>query len=50
MSAVLMLPSWWLVKSRLPPRKPVPVRALARPWHDTTYMFFALGCAAYMFK
>jgi len=50
MNAALMFPSWFLLKSRLPRRKPVPLRHLTHPWRDTTYTCFALGCAMYMFK
>lgn len=50
MNAALMFPSWFLLKSRLPRRKPVPVGHLVHPWKDTTYACFALGCAMYMFK
>lgn len=50
MSAALMLPSWVLVKSRLPKRKPVPWSRLRHPWKDTRYAFFAVGCSFYMFN
>ncbi|BEJ14991.1 hypothetical protein CspHIS471_0407580 [Cutaneotrichosporon sp. HIS471] len=50
LSAVLMAPSWVLVKSRLPKRKPVPWRRLAHPWSDVRFTFFAIGCAMYMFN
>lgn len=50
LSAALMLPSWVLVKSRLPKRKPVPWSRLKHPWTDTRYAFFAIGCSFYMFN
>lgn len=50
LSAVLMAPSWVLVKSRLPKRKPVPWSRLKHPWTDVRFAFFAFGCAMYMFN
>lgn len=50
MNAALMFPAWFLLKSRLPKRKPIALKRLAHPWHDKQYAFFAIGCGFYMFK
>ncbi|KAL1407927.1 hypothetical protein Q8F55_004723 [Vanrija albida] len=50
MNAGLMFPAWFFLKSRLPKRKPIALKLLARPWHDKQYAFFAIGCGFYMFN
>lgn len=44
---VLMLPSVFFLKARLPPRQPPPLSALKKPWHDPRYVFLVAGAAMY---
>lgn len=43
MNAALMLPSWFFLRARLPPRTPPPLRALRGPWKERRYVFLVLG-------
>lgn len=43
MNAVLMMPSWFWMKARLPPRTPPPLRSLARPWQESRYICLVVG-------
>ncbi|KAL7424204.1 hypothetical protein Q5752_001790 [Cryptotrichosporon argae] len=45
MNAVCMLPAWFFMKGRLPPRAPPPLRSLAGPWKEAPYAFLVLGSA-----
>lgn len=47
-NAVLMLPSCFWMKARLPPRSPPPWSALKAPWKESGYTFLVLGTAVYM--
>jgi MFS family permease len=48
MNGALMLPSWFWLRARLPPRQPAPWSALARPWHSRAFLFLALGAGLSM--
>jgi len=50
MNAALMLPSWWLLKARLPPRKPLPLNSLLIPWADQRYACLTIGSTLIMTK
>jgi MFS family permease len=50
MNAVLMLPSWFFLRARLPPRTPPPLKALRGPWKEPRYIFLVLGCMLVMMK
>ncbi|WOO81387.1 MFS transporter asaE [Vanrija pseudolonga] len=40
---VLMIPACFWMKTRLPPRDPPPISALAKPWKEPRYTFLVLG-------
>ncbi|KAJ9113518.1 hypothetical protein QFC20_001869 [Naganishia adeliensis] len=44
-ATVLFLPSWFTVKTRLPPKKGVPWSHVGNPWKETRYTVFVLGVA-----
>ncbi|ORY28265.1 major facilitator superfamily domain-containing protein [Naematelia encephala] len=48
MNAFLMLPSWFFMKARLPPRQPPPLRALLGPWKEPRYAFLVIGSCMIM--
>lgn len=48
MNGVLMLPSWFWLRARLPPRQPAPWSALMRPWTEPMFLFLALGAGMSM--
>jgi hypothetical protein len=43
MNAVLMVPSCFFMKARLPPRTPPPWKSLKRPWQDPRYVCLVIG-------
>lgn len=48
MNALLMLPSWFFLKARLPRRQPPPLRALKMPFKETRYLMLVLGSVMIM--
>lgn len=49
-ATVLFLPSWFTVKTRLPPKKGVPWSHAVIPWKETRYTVFVLGVALVWLK
>jgi hypothetical protein len=50
MSAVLFFPSWFTIKSRLPPKRSTPWSHAVLPWKETRYTVFVLGVAMIWLK
>jgi len=50
MSAVLFFPSWFTIKSRLPPKRSTPWSHAALPWKEGRYTVFVLGVAMIWFN
>jgi MCP family monocarboxylic acid transporter-like MFS transporter 10 len=50
MNAVLMFPAWFILKARLPPRTPPPLRSLLGPWRETRYACLVIGSSLLMAK
>ncbi|WWD16091.1 hypothetical protein CI109_100516 [Kwoniella shandongensis] len=48
MNAVLMLPAWFYLKARLPPRAPPPLKSLLGPWKDIKYTCLVIGSCIVM--
>lgn len=49
-NVALLTPAFFWLKTRLPPRKPVPFRKLGAPFKETRFAFFALGSMVFMIK
>ncbi|WOO84279.1 MFS transporter asaE [Vanrija pseudolonga] len=47
-NVALLTPSFFWLKTRLPPRQPVPFRKLGAPFKETRFAFFALGSMVFM--
>lgn len=47
---VLMLPSVFFMKARLPPRTPPPFSDMKKPWKDVRYTFLVAGAMMYGMK
>jgi MFS family permease len=47
---MLMLPSVFFMKARLPPRAPPPLSYLKRPWKEPRYCFLVAASALYAMK
>jgi hypothetical protein len=43
LNTVLMVPSCFFMKARLPPRTPPPLRSLKRPWQESKYICLVVG-------
>jgi MCP family monocarboxylic acid transporter-like MFS transporter 10 len=50
MNALLMLPSWFFLKGRLPPRLPAPLKSLLKPWKEARFAFLVIGTWFMMMK
>lgn len=50
MNAALMIPSSFLIKARLPPRTPPPLKSLLGPWSEPRYVCLVLGVFFLMMK
>lgn len=50
MNAALMLPSWFLLKTRLPRRQPLPWKSLKKPWTEASYVCLVVGSGLCMLK
>lgn len=49
-NAVLMVPSWIWLRTRLPPRQPLPWSRLAAQWKEPRYACLVVGSAIVMLK
>lgn len=50
MNALLMLPAWFFLNARLPPRQPLPLRALLKLRTEGRYIFLVVGSSIVMMK
>ncbi|KAK4686394.1 hypothetical protein P7C73_g3739, partial [Tremellales sp. Uapishka_1] len=50
MNAVLLFPSWFYLRARLPPRTPPPWITLLGPWQEADYLFLGIGAFIFTIK
>ena len=49
-NAILMFPSWFTLKARLPPRTSPPFKSLRLPWRESRYACLVIGSSFIMAK